>query len=274
MRRPLSLARILKRFAAAAASLYLLACLALFAMQRSMVFNAHPLQFEPDAQGIAIPTRGLTLHGWVLNPGRAEALIYFGGKGESVERDVASFRRMFPCCSVYVVPYRGFGPNAGSPTEADLFADALVVHDWVRAHHERVSAMGRSLGTGVAAWLASQRPIDKLVLVTPYDSVLNIARERYPIFPVAWFLQDLFESWRYAGSIRAKSLVVIADDDQTVPRAHSDNLIAHFAIRPDVVVVPHAGHNNVINSPVYAPALGNFMCAPAQVPSTSPAPAR
>ena len=253
---------LLRNLAIAVAALYLIACGALYVEQRALLYHPWPLMFEPDAQAIAIPSDGVMLHGWVVNPGKQDALVYFGGNGESVERDVGFFRANLPQYSVYLVPYRGYGPNVGEPTEADLFADSLKVYAWAHARHAHVSLMGRSLGTGVATWLASQRPTERLVLVTPYDSIVNIARERYPIFPVAWFMKDPYESWRYAGAVHASTLVVLAEDDQIVPRAHSDALIARFPTRPEIVVAPHANHNNIHNSAVYAQALIEFMHLP------------
>ena len=272
MREPILLTRLLKRFAIVAVVLYVTACGALYVMQRSLLYDPHRLLFKPDAQDIAIPAEGGALHGWVVDPGKPEALIYFGGKGESVERDVEFFRAELPTYSVYLVPYRGYGPNAGEPTEAGLFADSLAVYAWVHAKHPHVCVMGRSLGTGIATWVASKRDVDRLVLVTPYDSILNIARERYPIFPVALFLKDRYESWLYAESVKADVLVVLADGDEVIPRAHSDALMTHFGVKPEVVVVPHAGHNNLNHSTVYAQAIERFMRVPAQTPSPSPMP--
>ena len=259
MRGSMSLKRLLLRFAVIVALLYLLACIALYTMQRSLLYFPQPMLAAPDAQTISIPSGSKTLQGWVVNPGQPHALMYFGGKGERVERDVDFFRSTLPGYSVYLVPYRGYGPNEGEPTEAGLYADALVEYAWVRARSAHVAAMGRSLGTGVATYVASTREVEMLVLVTPYDSVLNIARSRYPMFPVSLILKDRYESWRRAGSIKARALVVLASDDQAVPRSNSDVLIYHFRPKPDVIVIPHSGHNNLSNSAVYAHAIADFM---------------
>jgi pimeloyl-ACP methyl ester carboxylesterase len=274
MLQPISLLRLLKRFSIAVACLYLIACIALYFGQGMLTYFPRPLLFKPDARDIEISAKDATLHGWVVNPGQQQALIYFGGNGESVERDIDLFRRAAPASSVYLVPYRGFGANAGKPTEAGLFADALVIDDWVRTQHAHVSVMGRSLGSGIATWVASRRPTDKLVLVTPFDSILNIARERYPIFPVAPFLKDRYESWRYAESVKAKVLVVLASDGQVVPRTRSEALIAHFPEKPEVVVIPHSGHNNIHDSAAYVNAIANFMRVPEKAPTTPQVPQR
>ena len=269
---PIPLKRLLLRFLKVVVLLYLLAGVALYVMQRSILYFPQPMRAAPDAQDISIPTDGMVLHGWVVNPGRPEAIIYFGGNGERVERDVDLFRAMLPGYSVYLVPYRGYGPNAGEPTEASLYADALAEYAFVQAQHAHVSVIGRSLGTGVATYVAAQRTVAKLVLVTPYDSVVNIAQGRYPIFPVSWLVKDRYESWRRAGSITARTLVVLADGDQIVPRANSDVLIDHFHAKPTVVIIPHADHNNLTRSATYVQAIEAFMGVPAAMSPATPVP--
>ncbi len=262
MRRPIPLRRLLLLFVVAIGLAYVAACLALYTRQESLLYFPRPLMEVPDAQPVMITADGRVLHGWVVNPDQPDAVIYFGGKGERVERDVAFFRSNLPDRSVYLVPYRGYGPNPGEPTEAGIATDSLAVFDFVHAHHASVALIGRSLGSGVAASVAAQRPIDRLVLITPFDSLLNIARARYWIFPVSLLLRDRYESWRSAELIKAPVLVVMAAEDTVVPRASSDALIAHFHDRPQLVVILHAGHNNLSNSPDYATSIAQFMHEP------------
>lgn len=84
------------------------------------------------------------------------------------------------------------------PSEVALVADALALFDRVYAEHPHVVVGGRSLGSGVAVHVASLRPVARLVLVTPYDSLYGIAARQFPYVPVRWLLWDTFESWRYA----------------------------------------------------------------------------
>ncbi len=272
--KPVSVKRFLLRFAIAIVLIYLLACIALYTVQRSLLYFPQPMIAAPDAQSISIPANGNLLHGWVVNPGQPDAIIYFGGNGERVERDVDFFRTMLPSYSVYLVPYRGYGPNAGEPTEAGLYADALAEYAWVRARHAHVAVMGRSLGTGVATFLASRGAVARLVLVTPYDSIANIAQDRYRIFPIPLLLKDRYESWRRAGSIKAPVLIVLADGDQVVPRGNSDVLIDHFHPKPTVVVIPHANHNNLTNSATYVQAIEGFMRVSVAATPAIPVPQR
>ena len=68
--------------------------------------------------------------------------------------------------AIYLVNYRGYGGSSGSPSEAAFVVDAEAVFDWVRARHDRVAVIGRSLGSAVATALATRRPIERLVLVS------------------------------------------------------------------------------------------------------------
>ena len=242
-----------------ACSTYLLATAWLYHSQRNMLYFPRPLVANPSADSFHIESQGIRRRGWVINPDQSRALLYLGGSGESVERDVDFFHETLPGISVYLIPYRGYSGNPGSPTEAGLFADALHDFDYISARHPVVDVMGRSLGTGVAIYLTVHRKVDRLVLTTPYDSIANLGQEQYPMFPVKLLMKDKFESWRRAPLISTPILVLIAGDDQVVPRASTDNLLAHMKSPPHVVVIDHTAHNTIIADPGYANAIRDFL---------------
>jgi pimeloyl-ACP methyl ester carboxylesterase len=159
-----------------------------------------------------------------------------------------------------LVNYRGYGGSTGQPRETALISDAENVYDWVAARHSRIVAMGRSLGTGVATALASRRPVAGLVLVTPYDSVANVASDRYPWLPVRLLIKDPYDSAARMGQIKAPVLVLVAGHDESILRPRTDALVA--AISPGlahVVVIPTATHNDIQDFPAYWPTLEAFL---------------
>jgi hypothetical protein len=240
-----------------------LVCVAVLALlyfqQRNLLYFPQPLSAPIADQVFAIESQGLRLRGWVIHPGKPSALLYFGGNGEQVERNADFFRRLLPNVSVYLLPYRGYAGNPGLPTESALFADGLKAFDAVAARHFSVAVMGRSLGTGVAVYLAAHRPIRRLVLVTPYDSIENVAQGQYPLFPISLLLKDKFESWRRAAAVRAPCLVLIAGNDHVIPRSNTDVLVAHFPTRPLVVVIQGAGHDSISDDERYSEAIEKFV---------------
>jgi pimeloyl-ACP methyl ester carboxylesterase len=183
-------------------------------------------------------------------------LVYFGGNGEDVSANLDAFSRAFPQHAIYLLHYRGYGGSSGKPSEGDLQADAQALFDKVAAEHSEVAVIGRSLGSGIAVRLATQRPVARLVLVTPYDSIQELAAQQFPYFPVRWLLTDKFESWRHAPQVRAPTLLLAAEFDEVIPRASTQRLSESFA--PGIatlVVLPGAGHNTIGNSPQYLDAV-------------------
>jgi len=120
--------------------------------------------------------------------------------------------------------------------------------------------MGRSLGSGVSVFVASERPVERLVLVTAFDSLVNVARAHIRWLPIGWLMRDRYESASRAGRVKAPVLMIIAGEDEIVPRARSEALAAAFAPgQVRVVVVPGVGHNTLDLSPVYLGAVRAFL---------------
>ncbi|KEF43014.1 MAG: PhoP [Cyanobium sp. CACIAM 14] len=239
---------------------YLLVCGALFLLQRSLLYFPQPR--APGAGGdlLALPLTGIQEEGRVLVTVRRragpKALLYFGGNAEDVAAQLPLLEEAFPQHALYLLHYRGYGGSGGRPSEAALCADALALFDRVRGEHQRIEVLGRSLGSAVAVHLAARRPVDRLVLVTPFDSIETLARSRFPLLPVGLLLQDRYRTWREAPQVRAPTLVIAAERDEVVPRASTEALVSRF--RPglvSLVVLPVDGHNAVENSPKYRSLL-------------------
>ncbi len=233
-----SLARSVTRIAVAvliiAGALYISACALLYLKQRSLLYAPTSVSNVSDAESISLETDGETLRIWIRPVDSPNAVIYFGGNAQDVGLSLGALAKALPNQNLYLVNYRGYGGSTGSPSEKALFADALAVYDLVHAKYPNVSVIGRSLGTGVAVYLASMRKVDKLVLGTPYDSIENVAKIRFRFFPISLLLQDKFDSVSRARNITAKTLVILAENDSLIPRANSEALIAQFP--PDQIV--------------------------------------
>jgi pimeloyl-ACP methyl ester carboxylesterase len=126
----------------------------------------------------------------------------------------------------------------------------------VQANHPDIDVVGRSLGSGIAVYVASRRPVTRLVLVTPYDSLQGLAVLQFPFVPVRWLLLDKFESWRFAPHVSAPTLIIAADRDEVIPRASTELLQTRFKTGVATLrVVAGTGHNTISNSREYMPLL-------------------
>ncbi|SFS17898.1 hypothetical protein SAMN05216570_3682 [Dyella sp. OK004] len=251
--------RVIATMAALAFLFYAGCCALLYFNQRHMVYHPEAtwrLHHPPD---FTLVHEGLTLRGWVMNPGQPRALLYFGGNGERIEDAREDFARWFPQRTIYLLPYRGYARSDGEPDERALVSDALVLFDQVSPKHTEVAVIGRSLGSGVAIQLAAQRPVERLALVTPFDSMVRVAQSFYPLMPVNWLARERFESWRYASRVRCPVLLLRAGEDQLVAAQRTAVLAASFTAPPSQQVVPEADHNTIQEYSDYRVGLSRFL---------------
>jgi len=167
--------------------------------------------------------------------------------------------------SLLLVNYRGYGESEGKPGETALFADALAIHDHARSRAdvdpERIVAMGRSLGTGVAVHLAAERKLRGVILVSPFDSLLAVASRHYPFLPVSLMLRHRFDSLSRAPQIEAPLLALVAADDRVVPVSHSRVLFDAWRGPKTWLEIPRADHDSIAGDPAFWNAIAEFLKA-------------
>ena len=217
---------------ALAALLYVAVCALMYFQQRKLMYFPQFTQVEKAHTNFSLQREGLVLRGWQQHPGAAaapagDALIYLGGNAERVEQTLPLLRQWLPAHSIYTLAYRGYGASEGEPTEALMESDAIALFDEVRRLHPQapITVVGRSLGTGVASAVADARQPSKLVLVTPFDSILNTVRGMYDWLPVSLLLEDRFDSAAHLKNYRGPILVLRAGRDQVVAPERTDALL-------------------------------------------------
>ena len=241
------------KFLAVAVFVYLGICVGLYALQRFLIYHPTPrlsVDFAASEQMLVVDGAQLAIT-VSLQKGQ-NALIYFGGNRDNVSLRLPLFAKMFPGYSIYLPHYRGYGDSTGEPSEQALHHDALALFDKIYTAHAHVFVVGRSLGSGVAVYLASQRPVAGLVLVTPYDRNEKEAEGRFPLFPINLLLIDKFESWQFAPKITAPTLLVAAENDRIIPYANTERLFKSFSRNVAALkVIPRKNHNNIMEDPGY-----------------------
>ena len=233
---------------------------AVAANQRRLVFNPtverevkHPRSSGHRTRPVVLrAVDGTRLSGWLMTPqvpGPHPAVIYFGGRSEEVSWVVRDAGKLFPGMAVVAVNYRGYGESHGVPAEIHMVEDGCMLFDWMaaRSHVDarRIAVVGRSLGSGVAVQVAKERPVHSVVLITPYDSILAIAKRKFRVMPIEYLLRHRFESIKYAPALKAPTYVLRALHDDIVPHSHTDQLVAKLAkLRADDIV-PASDHLNI-----------------------------
>lgn len=249
---------------------YGLLLLLMYLLQDFLLFHPQPLSTEaarlqqlPGVHPVSLRMAdGVTLSGWWVESMDAQAptAIYFGGNAEEVSWMVPEVSA-HPGVHWLIVNYRGWGNHPGQPSEAALCGDALAWFDWLQHQPKvkRIVAVGRSLGSGVATHLAAKRPLQGVVLITPFDSVRAVAQRQYPWLPVRWLLKHPFDSLAAAPSVRAPLLMLPALADTVIAPAHARTLFEAWGGDKQWRPLTGVGHNDVQLHPDFWPAMNGFM---------------
>lgn len=233
---------------------YIAACVLVFLLQRSLIY--FPQARQVQAAFMRLPVEGEELIVSIRPHLGPKAVLYFGGNAEDVSQNLPDFSTAFPDHALYLLHYRGYGGSTGNPSEDNNQRDAAALFEAVRREHGEVAVIGRSLGTGIAVRIAAERPATRLVLVTPYDSIAEIAASAMPFFPVRFLLLDRYDSGKYAPSIKVPTTIIAAEHDEVVPAVSTRRLLSRFQQGvASMTVIPGAGHNDLGYRAEYREAL-------------------
>jgi pimeloyl-ACP methyl ester carboxylesterase len=209
---------------------------------------------------------GTVLRGYCLprtRDGRpAPAVLYYGGNAEEQTGFFLWSPNELRPYTVAGVDYRGYGHTGGKPSETALKADALAVFDALAAKigpDTPIVVMGRSLGTGLAAYVAARRPVAGVILVTPYDSLAAVGQGSHPFVPVRLLMKHPFDVAPDAARITAPTLMLVAGDDRLVPPAHAARLAAVWPGPKEVRTIDGATHGNIVDTPEYWRLVREFV---------------
>jgi uncharacterized protein len=233
-----------------------------YTTQRASIFLIPPVDASANNDAtMLISMAGMkdfadvAVQGWIVNPGQASGVVYFGGNGEQVSDLRQRFGQLFPTQSVYLMSYPGFGLTKGSPSEKSFVDAGRAVMFMAKREHKRVCVIGRSVGAAVAVASIKQDRPDHLVLVTPFDRLDTTAPPLVPLLPNRIMMKDHFDSATPARTIADVDVtVIIAGRDRLVPLAATQRLIDAFAQKPRVLTAPDATHGDILDSTEFATA--------------------
>ncbi|WP_229256831.1 alpha/beta hydrolase [Duganella lactea] len=220
---------------------------------------------------LALPSAGAALHGVAASrPGNALTVLYFGGNAFHLDQHGAEvLAAVAPCgADVTIFDYRGYGRSKGQPSIAALQQDALRIFDDVNSRHPgKVVLHGQSLGSFVAAYVAQQRPaVRGLILESTTTNARDWSNAMLPWYvwpfvrlrtsPELQGIDNVAAASAYAGP----ALVLVGENDGvTPPRLASKVYAALQSPARRLVLVPGAGHNDVLSNPVARPAYCQFI---------------
>jgi hypothetical protein len=230
-----------------------------YAFQRRLVYlpSSGPVPDAgtvlPGARDVRLTTAdGLSLGAWYLPAtGRdlgVTVLVAHGNAGDRAMRAPLAEALAARGMSVLLFDYRGYGGNAGDPTEAGLALDVRAARsylvDELGVPQERLVYFGESLGCAVVTELATEHPPGGLLLRSPFTALTDVGAQHYPFLPVRLLLKDRFPLAEQIREVRVPTVVVYGSADSVVPSEQS-RTVARVAGGPVTSIEePGADHND------------------------------
>lgn len=223
--------------------------------QGHILFNARKLpvvHLSDDFSTYSHTVPGGMVRGYVYHPQGEDSLqdlfVYFAGRGEDVRATAQMLHWLPEGFGFAALNYRGVADSQGRPSEIASVEDASQFANHLRRAfpHARLHVVGRSLGTGVAIQLVARQDFESLQLVTPYDSMLEVAKKRFPLVPLSLLLRHQFNSLEHCKEVAAKTQVLLAEHDDVVLPERSQKLIAAWPTPVNVQTVPASNHHSIM----------------------------
>lgn len=239
---------------------YLVLLGGLAAMQRDMIYHPSAEGAAPAEAGVPemapVPVRaadGVVVVGWYAPASRAGAatVVLFHGNARSVSCRAPKARRLLDAgFGVFLAEYRGYGGNAGRPSEQGLYADARAVLSWLCRRGvmmESTALYGESLGSGVAVQMAAEYGAAALLLEAPFTRLPDLAPPFVPPPLAHLMMLDHFDSRAKIGQLTMPVLVMHGERDGMVPIAMGREVLAaaRSASHREGMFPAAAGHNDL-----------------------------
>lgn len=255
--------------------IYVVLGFALYFFQEKLLF--HPKKLAADYQfNFSLPFREINL---AINNQKNLSIIqftvpdsicrgvvlYFHGNQRNIER-YAPFASNFTKNNyeVWMMDYPGYGKSTGERTEQIMYDDAKEFYKMARARFGKDSIIiyGRSLGTGIASYLASVKDCKRLMLEAPYYSMEALFRHYAFIYPVQWMTKYHFPTYSYLEKVDAPVTIFHGTSDWVVPYKQSKRLIKIAKPGAELVTLENGEHNNFNDFPLYHQKLDSLLQRP------------
>jgi alpha/beta superfamily hydrolase len=271
-----SLAPFVVKLSVAALIAFGTVTLAMSFSQADLLFPTHAVPsagpFPVGAERLEARTAdGETLHGVHLAPsgqgaGSNDLIIGFGGNAWNGQDVAEELGRLFPAANIVAFHYRGYRPSTGEPSARALIGDAPLVYDAAvkEVPGKRIVAAGFSIGSAVAATLVSNRKVDGLILVTPFDSLKSVASDLYPWLPVDLFFQHEMDAAAALEDSSVPVAIIAGDRDEIVLPGRTDALRSKVGRLVFDRAISGAGHNDIYGRREFEEAMHEALGAVSQ----------
>ena len=224
-------------------------------MQNNMLYypDLHlPSESELTAKGLQFWPDGATgYRAYISTKGikdiKGTIVVFHGNAGTAADRDYYLSPLGLLGYRVILAEYPGYGGRKGELGEQSLVSDSVeTLRIAEETYQGSIYLLGESLGCGVAAGVAKNTSLSiaGIILITPWNTLLAVAKDHYPYLPVSWFMKDRYDNAENLKLFQGRIAVVGAERDEVVPVRHAEELFKLLPRNKRIWIIQGVGHND------------------------------
>lgn len=265
---------MVKRFSYFSASVVLVYSVLLslgYMLQRSFILHpkkldkSHVYSFPFEYEELDFPVeegKVNAIHAFTSQEEKKGVILYFHGNADNLERwGYMSEDFTSRGYDVIMMDYRGFGKSDGKATEANMYEDAKTIYAYASEKYDPqdIIVYGRSIGSGVATQLASQNKVKSLFLETPFYSLEDVVKQKYPYVLLLFKLQFEFPNYSNIESLEIPIHIFHGTKDRVVPFESAEKLKGLLKDSDTFLTLDGAGHKNIGSFEAYQKELSSLL---------------
>jgi len=208
---------------------YFIIIIGVYTFQRNLLYHPFENNYSGDKlivkiEKVKIKTQdSIELLAWYHNKNinNYKTVLFLHGNAGSLENRIHKINHFKDInINFLIIAWRGFSGNKGQPNEKGLYEDARSAVDWLKKKgviEKNIIIYGESLGTGVAVEITQNRNFAGIILESPFTSMIDAGKDKYPFLPVKMLLKDKYESDKKIKNIKIPILIMHGKVDKIVP---------------------------------------------------------
>lgn len=224
---------------------YLIICLALYMSQRSLMYFPDVSEVYNKEVWTPIVQKNEVL-ALESKDNNKKTIILFHGNATNATSQV--FYRKFFRKNIHLiaVEYPGYGLNNKKNISKDNLLDhARKVMKYAKEKYgDNIILTGESLGTGIASEMAKEFQVKKLLLITPYTSISDVAQDKFWFVPASLLIKDNFNNINTLENYKGETFILMSEYDNVVPHKFAQRLHNSLNNKKEQIFIKGAGHSN------------------------------
>jgi hypothetical protein len=233
-----------------------------------LTFNQEKIIYQPSAQDFAaclnfIKAEKITHQGtrmYVSATTGPMVVLYHGNAGSACDRGVYAAQFTQAGYGYIIVEYAGFGNDTKRPSHELIKQDVKNVISYLESiKMEKLVVVGESIGTGFASHHASLAPPEKLLLISPFTNLSDIAKERFWFYPTSLLVDNALDNVEALKNYRGKVVIIHGTKDSIIPYQLGQGLFTSIPTEKEFISIVGASHNDLFTLEQTYTAMQEFL---------------